>query len=567
MFIKNLRIRKENEIIRDINFHKGINLIIDETKTSDKKESGNNVGKTTILRLIDYCLGSSGKNIYSDPEFKKVNASKIERFLKTNNIKISLTLVKDLDNENSKKIVIERNFLLRKEKISTINGNQFTNINGCFLPELKNLIYNSENKKPTFKQIISKNIRDEKSRLQHTIKTLHPTTTDQEYEALYLFWLGIDLDSMDKKQELIQKKNLEEKLQKKLLKNTSESELEQSLLIIGENIQELEKKKEESNINENYESDLNELNRIKSKLVQLSTELSQLELREELIIESKINLENEKTNININEIKQFYNEAKKLVPSIQKTFEETIEFHNEMISEKIEYITSEIPEINSKKNSLKLEIKDLVSKEKKLTKLIKKSDLMIEVEDIFKELNKLYEQKGKFKEQQNRLIESTNELKRIDLKLDTINKVIDEKDKLIKERITIFNKYFSEISYKLYGEKFILSDFKKNNSYDLKISSIEGNLGTGKKKGQIVAFDLAYIKFAEELGVDKINFILHDQIENVHSNQIESMLTEIIEEIDCQFIIPVLKDKLPENIDIENMKIITLSQEDKLFKI
>lgn len=566
MFIKNLKISQDSQVIRDINFHKGINLIIDETVTLDKKKSGNNVGKTTVLRLIDYCLGSSGDNIYSDPEFKKASISTIENFLKTNNVMITLTLVKDLYDLDSEKIIIRRNFLSKKEKILTINGNQFTNFKN-FSPELKRLIFKSEIKKPTFRQIISKNIRDEKSRLQNTIKTLHPTTKAQEYEALYLFWLGIELDSMDEKQNLIQKRNLENRIQRKLLKNTSESELEQSLLIIEENILELEKRKEKYNINENYESDLNDLNKIKSKLVQLSTELSQLELRETLILESKSNLEDEKTNINPNEIKQFYNEAKKLIPSIQKTFEETIEFHNQMITEKINYITTEIPEINSKKNKLKKEINDLVTKEKYLTNILKKSDLMIETQEIFKELNKLSEQKGKFKEQQNRLRESIDELRRINFKIDTINKLIEEKDNLIKGRITIFNKYFSDISYRLYGEKFILSELNKNDIYELKISSIEGNLGTGKKKGQIVAFDLAYIKFADELGIDKINFILHDQIENVHNNQIESMLNEIVEEINCQLIIPVLKDKLPKNIDVENMKILTLSQENKLFKI
>ncbi len=53
MFLKSLKIENNGTVIRNIEFHKGINLIIDETKTSDRKESGNSVGKTTVLRLID----------------------------------------------------------------------------------------------------------------------------------------------------------------------------------------------------------------------------------------------------------------------------------------------------------------------------------------------------------------------------------------------------------------------------------------------------------------------------------------------------------------------------------
>ena len=41
MFLKELHIHNDETLIREIKFHKGINLIIDETKTTDRKESGN----------------------------------------------------------------------------------------------------------------------------------------------------------------------------------------------------------------------------------------------------------------------------------------------------------------------------------------------------------------------------------------------------------------------------------------------------------------------------------------------------------------------------------------------
>lgn len=567
MFIKNLKITKKDSIIRDIPFHKGINLIIDETITSDKKESGNNVGKTTILRLIDYCLGGDGKNIYYDPEFKDKNKSIVEHFLKKNNIIITLTLVDDLCDDATNKIIIKRNFLQRKEKIALINDKKYPDIKNEFSPKLKELIFNSDYNKPTFRQIISKNIRDEKNRLVNTVKILHPTTTQEEYEALYLFWLGIELESMDKKQELEQKKSIEKKFQAKLKKGTSISEIKQALLVVEKDILNLEEKKRKLNINENYDEDLNSLNKIKSKITQFSTELSGLELRKELIIESKKSLENEKTNINPLEIKQFYNEAKKLIPHIQKTFEQTITFHNQMISEKIEYITKEIPETEKKENKLKEDIRKLLLEEKRFTEVIRKSDMLVEVERIATELNKLYEHKGRLNEQKSQWEKSIKELEDIETKLGIINKYIKSKDELIQERIAKFNEFFSEISNRLYGEKFILSSDKNEKGYELNIGSIEGNLGTGKKKGQIVAFDFAYIQFAESLNINCLHFILHDQIENIHSNQISNILTEIVSEVNCQYIIPVLRDKLPQDIDIDALKVITLSQSDKLFRM
>ena len=67
MFLKQVIIQNKNTIIRDIHFHKGINLIVDETPVdSSQQATGNNVGKTTVLRLVDYCFGADGKNIYQD---------------------------------------------------------------------------------------------------------------------------------------------------------------------------------------------------------------------------------------------------------------------------------------------------------------------------------------------------------------------------------------------------------------------------------------------------------------------------------------------------------------------
>jgi uncharacterized protein YydD (DUF2326 family) len=67
MFLKSLTItRGDGTIIQDIRFHTGLNLIVDETPVLSGKETGNNVGKTTVLKLVDFCLGDKAKGIYSD---------------------------------------------------------------------------------------------------------------------------------------------------------------------------------------------------------------------------------------------------------------------------------------------------------------------------------------------------------------------------------------------------------------------------------------------------------------------------------------------------------------------
>ncbi|MEQ3662392.1 MAG: DUF2326 domain-containing protein, partial [Flavobacterium sp.] len=168
MFLDSLIVKNGDEIIREVPFHKGVNLIVDYTAPNSKKtDSGNSVGKTTVLRLIDFCLDGKANNLYSDPEFKDSN-DKIKNFLTQNNINITLNLIKDIQDPKSKKISICRNFLPRAKKIQTINGEKCSNDE--FSSKLKSLIFKTTSEKPTFKQLKSKNIRDEKNKLVNTIR-------------------------------------------------------------------------------------------------------------------------------------------------------------------------------------------------------------------------------------------------------------------------------------------------------------------------------------------------------------------------------------------------------------
>ncbi len=566
MFLKNLRIDKGTSNIRDITFHKGLNLIVDETTTKNKTESGNNVGKTTVLRLIDFCLAGNGENIYRDTEFRDKKNTQIEDFLKKNNIIIALTIKRDLENAESEEIVIRKNFLKNKLKIQEINGESITN-DKDFSKKLKLIIFNSKQEKPSFRQIISKNIRDEKGKLFNAVKILHPSATQDEYEALYLFWLGIDLESSDKKQKLLAHKKIEEDLQKRLGKESSISQIEQSLLVINKSIDDLTKRKNDLNLNEQYEAEISLLNKIKSEINRCATKITRLELRKDLIAESKSDLDLEFSRADAEQLKRLYEEAKILIPNIQKTFEDTLSFHNEMVSAKIKYITQELPELESELILSKKEIGSLLVQEKNLTIKLTRSGTVEDLQILILELNKSFEKKGSLDEQKRLWESSQKQLNSIVEDLQNIDNSIKSQHSLIQSRIGDFNKYFSDISDRLYGEKFILSSNNNEKGYELNISSLSGNLGTGKKKGQIAAFDFAYIQFADALGISCPHFILHDQIENIHDNQITSLLTEITDEINCQYIIPVLSDKLPQDIDVGKYKVLSLSQNNKLFKI
>lgn len=563
MFLDSLIVKNGDDIIREVPFHKGINLIVDYTASNSKKtDSGNSVGKTTVLRLIDFCLDGNAKNLYSDPEFKDSN-DKIKNFLTQNNINITLNLIEDIEDPTSKKTSICRNFLSRAKKIQTINGEKCSNDE--FSSKLKNIIFKTTSEKPTFKQLKSKNIRDEKNKLVNTIRVLSPYDTDVAYETLHLFWFGVDINQ--NKDELVRKQNLENRLQTRLKKESTLSQVKQTLLIVDSEIERLSLKKDNFNLNPNYENQLDELNSAKQSINALSENISRLELRKELIQESVEDLNRGFSKASVDHIKKMYEQAKALIPNLQKTFEETLEFHNSMIQEKIDFISQDLKELDDELFASKVNLTHLLSEEERLSKELKKSGAVEELQDIINELNLFYEQKGKLTEQQSVWEKSNTELEKIEKALNKMSSEVEEKDILIQEKIADFNKIFSKFSSQLDGVHSLLSAESDKGTYKFSITNIEGNPGTGTKKSQMASFDLSYILFADNNEIPCLHFVLQDQIENVHANQITNLFTELVSQVNCQYVLPVLRDKLPSNIDTSHLEVLSLSNRDKFFKL
>ncbi|MBH0040848.1 DUF2326 domain-containing protein [Pseudoalteromonas sp. SWXJZ10B] len=572
MFLKSLTIESEGHTIRKINFHKGINFIVDETKSSEgsDKQSGNNIGKTTVIRLINFCLGGSDKGIYQSKEFKNNLNEEVKAFLINNSVVITLRLRDDLDDPFSRQIEIRRNFLSNSKKILEINEKtvKVKDLDS----ELKKLIFGYEEDKPTFKQLKAKNIRDEAERLENTVRVLGNFGKAEEYEALYLFWLGVNYPSAEKKRSLLEEKRIEDTLYKRLISDNSESKIQQFLNIVERDIEQLERKKYNFNINEDYESDLESLNEVRARLNLLYAKQSQLSLRKELIEESKIELERDIANGEISQIAELYSQAKVIIPSLQKSYEDIVAFHNQMISEKIHYVTEELPSLQEQLIKTVSDIQLNLSKEQQFVDSLQKADAVDELQVIITELNGMYEQKGRLEEKSEQLQKTKATLSKIEKDLSVIDASIFSLNDIIQERVSSFNGFFSDISQRLYGEKFAMSaTFEKarnseSSFYKLYIDSLNGQTGTGKKKGEIAAFDIAYVKFSDKEHIPNLHFILHDQMEVVDDNQIIGLVREVID-ANCQFVVPILRDKLPDELDKPEYRVLSLSQNNKLFKI
>jgi uncharacterized protein YydD (DUF2326 family) len=567
MFLRRLLIQSKDTNIREISFHKGVNLIVDEspeTEEDSRRVTGNNVGKTTVLRLVDYCLGGDGKNIYMDTEFSTQSNTRIKDFLERKNITVSIELADNIANTNVD-LVIRRNFLQRTKKIQEINGKNIVNPVE-FEQTLQEIIFSTRVEKPTFRQIISRNIRDEKNKVSKVLKVLHPCSRKEEYEALYLFWLGIPTDFQSEKQKLSIEKGKEEHFQNRLKKDGDISLIEQHLSLTCTEIKQLEEEKNRYGINEDYGKEIEELNGIKQRLNQVSTNLSSLEVRKALIHESAEELKKEQSHVDTSRVKELYEKAKSFIPHLQKSFEETVKFHNDLIREKTTYILNNLPKVEEAMDKTKKELSELTHREAELTAKLKKSDLIESLEAIIERLNRSFEEKGKLEQRKKLWQESSKRLEQISEKLEDIQEEFKSKGELIENKLKEFNEFFAKISDELYGERYLLSSEPDKRGFKLKITNLIGNPSTGKKKGQIAAFDLAYIQFADQAQIPCLHFVMHDQLESVHDNQLNT-LVRIMDGINGQFIVPILRDKVPPEIDVDLYKVLVLSQKDKLFRL
>jgi hypothetical protein len=571
MFIKKLIISTPRKVIRTIEFHKGLNLIVDDTPTINTQLTGNNVGKTTVLKLVDFCLGGEASEIYTDFEDKKSVYEYVKNFLIEQEVLITLILTEDLNSVNkSKQIIIERNFLPRSRAIRNINGEPI--LEKDFENKLMSLLIpNQKSEKPTFRQIISHNIRYKDENINNTLKTLSKYTSDSEYETLYLFLLGCNFNNGAKRQAILTKLKQEENYKNRLEKNQSKESYEIALTILDDEILELDNKKKTFNINENFEKDLDKLNEIKYRINKISSEVVKLGIRKDLIEEAKENIENSTTNIDLKQLKSLYDEAKLNVSGIQKTFEDLVSYHNTMIVEKLKFITEDLPSLNKKIKLENIELNKLLEEEKTMSKKIAKSDSFEELEKTITNINEKYRLKGEYENTISYINEVEENIKRLKNELSNIDNYLfsNEFKELLKLQIKKFNKFFSTVSNELYGESYVLGfseETNKKNQTIYKFSSFNLNMSSGKKQGEILCFDLAYILFADSEKIPCLHFLLNDKKELMHDNQLLKV-ADFVKKNNIQLIISILKDKLPENLVDKSNIIIELSQNKKLFKI
>lgn len=551
------------EIIRNIEFKNGLNLIIDDTK-GKLQATGNNIGKTTLIKIIDLCLGGKNvKSLYFDPDTNSIN-EEVKKFIEEHKVVAELRL-----GNKSGAIIIEKDLFSRGKW--RVDGEEFNQNNLWSFLKIK--MFGSNEKKPTLRNLIPKFIRISDLTSERMLKYLPDMTKTSDYDAIYTFLFKLkndsvisrvneltnDLKAIDKKINLLEKdKNLK-----------SLSSLEQRKELIDVELSKYEEKKKKINFLNTNKVEIEKMRNLIIQIDSIESEIEILDLEIGLIKENIELLEKEGTNINLDVLKEIYNEAESYVGKLQKRFEEMVIFHNAMLENRKEYISNDLNQ--KEKDSFDLVIKrnKLLEEKERIEKTIFVEDTLDEIFAASKKYEELLLEKGEVINGINILSDINKDKEEILSELSTVKKEANENDS--KEIIKRFNMIFSEYSQRLYNEKYFISyneNWEENKSFPITCETLSGQIGTGKKKAVTMAFDLAYLEFSNEMNIICPKFVIHDKLENTYINQLETIF-EISESINGQLIVPILRErvsKLDENL-IEECKIIELSEEDKLFRI
>lgn len=569
MFIKRLTISGDNGEIRNLTFHKGLNLIVDKTVTSDDAlRTGNNVGKTTVLRLIDFCLGNSADSLYKDPENKSEINHEVKDFLTSQRVLITLELVDNLD-APGRRVVIERNFLQRKERVYMINGESVGSKKEEIAEALlKHIFPNVKVVKPTFRQLVSHNIRYEEYRLNSTLKTLM-YGSDEDYETLYLFMFGCDYDQGEARTRILAKREREEAFKRRLEKVQTKGAYKVALDVIEGDIEKLEKRKRELNINPNLEQQVERLNRVKQELNSVLGTLSAQSIRKDVIDEALSDIQGRKFDDNLDVIAAIYKQASAFIPNLQKSFEDLVSYHNQMLENKKEFLSSELPNIEEAISRCQKQVDELRREELELSAEITSSDTFADLEEVIGMQNALFQKKGNYEAAISSISEVENNIAELNRELESIdtNLFSEEFQQQIDSQLAKFNGIFSSFSNRLYGEQYAIkcdSDTKRGKRV-YKFATIDVNFSSGKKHGEISCFDLAYTKFADIEGIECLHFLLNDKKELMHGNQLNE-IAKIANEENIQFVASILEDKLTDELRDQKYYVVELEESNKLFR-
>lgn len=559
MKILNLRIiSPNNQEIQNIKFNKdGLSLIYgDISMPDDKSKTSNSLGKSLLLKFIDYILGANNDNKIVP---KVLNDYKLIALVEFKNIEYEIIRILG----DTKRILIneEAYELTEYKKFFKIDRTLFRN--QIILTTRKNLI-NSYSINPNKEEMISflKLIginpiiiedTDKIYSIQDQIKNLK----NSKKEFLVI------LDELEEKKIKEQVFYLEKEIKK----------LEASLKEIDNKIKNIQITDIKKDIIEEYTRKNTEFKKIEEQIFSNNIEIERMES----FIKEYDNID-----ISTSYILKLYEKVKFEIPSlVKKELTDVEKFHQNIYSDRKKVLKEQIKTLKNQNKSKKEKLEDIKGKLNQLGKVISENKIYKENIEIFKNYSKKLEDKKYLQGSLSHIVKIDEKITQKDNELDIYfanlrNNFINEKTYINQLQDSLYEfaniLYRDEENSKTVNAYFNMSSKKKHQirrPIDLTINiDYDRGEGVGQVKNNLI--DILVLKFNKEL-----NFFIQDSCcySGIDIRQVSKtliLLDKIATKEKKQAIVSINKFQLYEDEEIkklvEEKEIITLNENNKLLK-
>lgn len=569
MFIGSVKLRNSinGQVMREVVFHKGANLIVDAYE-SDRH---NKVGKTTFLKLIDVLLGANGKDrLYKDDETNSVN-EELRDIIKEKRVVGEMTLVNSFERPSSQNVELKvelfprGKYFFEGEKVSAKRYREL----------LGETLFAVNSNKPTFRQLIKSFVRISLSGDDYSFLRTLTSASIADYRAVYNYLFDISDSELDARLAELNRELNKLKESAKQYRCLAGIEDEEQLVQVGVAL-ERECRRVESRLGDLFDADEFKANRetieeARSQYARLCSDLAEIEFRMERNAECIERARNEiARQADLSLSRSFYDEVRSLIPSVNKTFEDMVEFNRALCKNEITYFQEVGAELKSERVGIQAKLTAFSVENSRFLSLLD-GEAMNEYEALLGECMRLRQEMGRNTEVLSTLQGYDGRIKTLESQIASLSDGGEERESSIschQDRMNSFNNYFTPMANAVNGERPILTYSTATDKFPVAITDLNGS-STGTRKSLLAVYDLSYQEFAIANKIEAPRFVVQDVVENVEGEDLKKIV-DIANSINCQFIVAVLKEKLdssriPQDAQ-DSMCILELSKQDKLFQ-
>lgn len=490
-----LRLRANKDTFRTVEFNPtGLSIIRAIQVTKGKRNTFNSVGKSLMISLIHFCLGSNPKK-----EFEKLKDWEFYLDVKINNVEYTIT--RSTGNQNVIKL---------DEDIFSLNK---------FKEDLQNKVFFNipkGTKYITFRTLISRFIRQRKSSYVSYDCFIEKETP---YSRLLnnANLLGLDIEKIVTKFELkkelddigVKKKNIEkDPIMQDFFDIGKDETIDTDIKYFKDKIERLSKDLKEFKISEHYDYIRRETDELKASLKTNKNKATALEnaIRN---INKSLDI---KPDISSKKIIDFYDKAKiELTNLVVKRLESIETFNKKLLNNRSSRLIEDKYQFEKKLVELNLIIKKVGKKVDEKLKLLDTHGTLDEYTSLTKELSSFEVKLSKLTDYKN-LLEKYNEKieeLKIDLGKENIktNSYLKENTTLKEKNITLFKSFAEEFYQDKKAGIEIQNDTGENQSRFSIKATIDDDTGDGVGNVKLFCFDWTLLELQYN---HNIKFLFHD---------------------------------------------------------